>query len=280
MKIHMLAIDPQIDFTDANGSLFVPGGHEDMERLASFIGDITPKLDRLHITLDQHHDIDISHPYWYADENGDPAKPITIMSYDASKDVFVGFCPIDGSTVEYRTRKQGLHKHTRSYIEALSATGRYAHTVWPEHCRIATPGANMHPAIEEAQRNWARSKVSTVNFVAKGSNPFTEHFSAVQAEVPQPNDPSTQTNTDLVTTLEDADLVFVGAEALSHCVANTVRDIIAAFSDPAYAQKIVLLTDCCSNVPGFEAQGDQFLKDMKAVGMKAMTAADARALIA
>lgn len=279
MKIHLIAIDPQKSFVDPRGSLFVPGGDADMDRLASLIGDISHGLDAIHITLDQHHGIDISHPYWFATANGDPAKPITLWTYDDQKDVFVGFCPLDGSTTEYRTRRRAFHEHTKQYVKALAASGRYQHTTWPEHCLIGTEGATVHGAVADAVLDWGRKAVKTINWVAKGSNPMTEHFSAVKAEVPQPNDPSTQVNTRFIQTLEDADLILLSGEALSHCVANTGRDIVAEFSDPAYVQKIALLTDCCSNVPGFETLGQSFIDDMRRLGMKTMTAADARALV-
>ena len=41
-------------------------------------------------------------------------------------------------------------------------------------------------------------------FCAVG-NVFVEHFSAVRAEVPDPRDPATQSNTDLIAFLIDAD---------------------------------------------------------------------------
>ena len=47
LNVDLFAIDPQQSFTDPNGSLFVPGGDADMTRLATFIEDITPKLNRL-----------------------------------------------------------------------------------------------------------------------------------------------------------------------------------------------------------------------------------------
>tara|TARA_Y100000310_G_scaffold279517_1_gene298666 strand:+ start:2636 stop:3475 length:840 start_codon:yes stop_codon:yes gene_type:complete len=277
MKIDFLIIDPQQSFADPAGSLFVPGADADMDRLASLIDDVTPKINRIHVTLDQHHAIDISHPSWYASEHGDPAKAITVMTYDPAKDVFSGFCPIDGSTVEYRTRRRGFHDHTKQYIEALAASGRYPHTIWPEHCLIGDEGGTVHPAVLAAVQAWARSKVSTVNFVAKGSNPFTEHFSAVKAEVPQPNDPSTDINTAFVQSVDDADLTFFAGEALSHCMANTGRDSVAVA--PSLAKKLVLLTDATSNVPGFEQYGTDFITDLTALGMRTMTCADARALI-
>jgi hypothetical protein len=49
---------------------------------------------------------------------------------------------------------------------------------------------------------------------------------------------------------------------------------VAAFSDPKYVQKVVLLTDATSNVTGFDFLGDAFLKDMKALGMQTSTTTD------
>lgn len=112
------------------------------------------------------------------------------------------------------------------------------------------------------------------DFVTKGSNPWTEHFSAVQAEVPDPEDPGTQVNTRLIETLEAADVVLLAGEARSHCLANTVRDVVTHFSDPKLAQKLVLLTDASSDVTGFEAYGDAFLRELLSRGMRTSTTHD------
>ncbi len=107
--------------------------------------------------------------------------------------------------------------------------------------------------------------------MTKGSNLWTEHFSAVQAEVPDPEDPDTQVNARLIDTLERADVILLAGEAGSHCLANTVRDIAAEFSDPTYVAKMVLLTDATSPVPGFEAYQDEFLRDLAGLGMRTST---------
>ena len=112
------------------------------------------------------------------------------------------------------------------------------------------------------------------DFVTKGSNPWTEHFSAVQAEVPDPADPGTQVNTGLIHTLEEADIILLAGEALSHCLAHTVTDVATHFADPRYVNKMVLLTDASSPVTGFEAQGDTFLRELKGRGMRTATTRD------
>lgn len=45
MNVHLLVIDPQNDFCDPNGSLFVPGADEDMKRLGGFIERVKDKLN-------------------------------------------------------------------------------------------------------------------------------------------------------------------------------------------------------------------------------------------
>jgi nicotinamidase-related amidase len=289
MNIQLVSIDPQNDFvaTDNNpyglnpGSLCVDGGQADMDRLATFIGDVGPKLDEIHVTMDSHHDLDISHGAWFRDENGDPAPVFSVVTWDDGEGCFLATStdPATGTVIATRklwTRKQGLHKHTKAYLQALSVGGRYPHVIWPSHCLIGTAGNNVYPSVSEALSQWALKQAKWVKWVAKGSNPGTEHFSAVKAEVPQPNDPSTQVNTGFIQTLERADLIFLTGQALSHCVANTGRDIVAGFSDPAYTKKIVLLTDTTSNVTGFDALGDQFIADMQGQGMRVMTCADAK----
>jgi len=98
--------------------------------------------------------------------------------------------------------------------------------------------------------------------------------------VPDPSDPSTQINAPLIRTLEQADVILLAGEALSHCVANTVRDIAKNFGDPRYVKKMVLLTDASSPVgdpPGttmFTDFANDFVRDMKALGMQTATTTD------
>lgn len=107
-----------------------------------------------------------------------------------------------------------------------------------------------------------------VNFITKGSNPYTEHYSGICADVPDPTDPTTQINRQWIETLENADIIAIAGEASSHCIANTVRDICNNFTDPKYAQKLVILEDAMSAVPSFEKLADDFFNDMKSKGVQ------------
>jgi len=106
-----------------------------------------------------------------------------------------------------------------------------------------------------------------VDYVTKGSNFWTEHYSAVKADVPDPTDPGTTLNWDLINTLKTADIIALSGEALSHCLANTVRDIADNFGEENIS-KFVLLEDCSSSVTGFEKMGTDFIKEMVKRGMK------------
>ncbi|MCA9573154.1 MAG: hypothetical protein KC656_35205, partial [Myxococcales bacterium] len=261
MKLHLVVIDPQKDFCSRHGALAVPGADADMDRLACLVRRLGDRLDDIHVTLDSHRRVDISHPLWFRDDRGHAPAPFTAIS---AADVEAGrWVPTLPST----------HARTLQYLRELERSGRYGHVVWPEHCLIGSEGHNVVEPLFDALQEWS-SRFALVDFVTKGSNPWTEHFSALRAEVPDPADPGTQLNAGLLTTLEEADIVLLAGEASSHCLAHTVRDIAASFRDPAAVRKLVLLTDATSPVPGFEPLADAFLKDLVALGMKTSTTTD------
>src|SRR6185295_2769952 len=90
---------------------------------------------------------------------------------------------------------------------------------------------------------------------------------AVQAEVADPSDPATLPNTRLIESLASAEKIIIAGEALSHCVANTVRDL-ARYLDGSQIEKSTLLVDCTSSVTGFEGFGVEFMRDLTVRGMK------------
>ena len=261
-RVELLLIDPQNDFCNDGGSLYVPGADEDSKRVAAMIDRLLPRLDDIHVTLDQHHLMDVAHPPFWKDADGKSPDPFTIITAD---DIRQGrWIPVVPS----------LTQKMIDYASSLEAGQRYPLCIWPPHCLIGCTGAAIVPEIVDSLSRWSEKKRATVDFVSKGSNVFTEHYSAVQAEVPDPSDPSTQVNTRLISALESADMVLIAGEAGSHCVANTVRDIVNGFSSDEVVKKLYLLTDGMSPVPGFEAQQVQFIKDMVALGMNLATTED------
>lgn len=264
LKVTIVDIDSQNDFTDPNGSLYVKGAEENSKRLAGLIERLTKagKITRIIRTFDSHSTMDISHNRWFVDSNGNHPAPFTIIGV------------ADMESYRWNTTVLGRRARTLAYLKALEAAKRYPHCIWPDHCLIGSPGHNMNPDVFAAILEWERKNNTWADSVTKGSNPWTEHFSAIRAEVPDPQDLSTQVNDKLVQVIEDSDITIWGGEALSHCLANTFRDAIAAFSNSDRIKNMVLARDCTSSVPGFESFGDQFIQDMVSKGMQVKNAAD------
>jgi nicotinamidase-related amidase len=264
LRIELLIIDPQVDFMDLPGSkLAVPGASKDMERLAAFVARCGHKLDDIHVTLDSHHLLHIANPMLWVNSQREHPAPFTLV---AAKDVTAGV---------WRPNPRLSRENQDwclAYVERLASGGRYPLVIWPPHCLIGSAGHAVEPKLHQTLLDWEQAEFAMVDYVTKGSNFRTEHYSAVAAEVPDPKDPTTTLNMALVR-LQEADLVILAGEARSHCVANTVRDIAANF-DPANIGKLHLLQDCTSDVPGFEAMGEAFVAEMTAKGMKLVNSVD------
>jgi nicotinamidase-related amidase len=95
----------------------------------------------------------------------------------------------------------------------------------------------------------------------------------MQAEVPDEDDPATQLNMELITSLDRADQIVIAGEASSHCVKATTEHIVQNLPS-GQSGKVVLLTDCMSPVGGFEAQHKAFLEDMARRGVVLSTSAE------
>lgn len=282
-SVHLLVIDPQNDFCDLppaycpadptrggeplRPALPVPGAHADMLRLAELIDSAGAALTAITVTLDSHHRVDIGHPTFWRRGDGEAVAPFTPIT---ATDVRGG---------RFLPRAQEALPRVLAYLDALEAKGRYTHMVWPVHCEIGTWGHNVHADLRRAYNGWEERTLGAVHKLIKGTNPWTEHYSAVRAEVPDPADAATQDNTAFIARLAAADRVFIGGEAGSHCVKATTEDLVEALGAAA-AGKLVLLTDCMSPVAGFEAQYDRFLAEMRARGLETATSAAAVAELA
>ncbi|MCP4104628.1 MAG: isochorismatase family protein [Desulfobacteraceae bacterium] len=260
MDLRVLIIDPQNDFCNKNGALFVPGADDDMVRLSAMINRLKDKISDIHVTLDTHHFVDIAHPTFWVDSDGNhPESLKTVITVD------------DVENGKWRATNPQLQKRALEYVRSLETNKRYALVIWPYHCLIGSWGYGVYPELYDALLKWEKD-FCMVDYVTKGSNIYTEHYSAVQADVPDPQDPSTMLNTRLIQTLEEADIIALSGEALNFCLANTVTDIANNFGEENI-KKFVLLTDATSVVPGkdFEPLTENFLKEMTQRGMQVST---------
>lgn len=263
--IHLLIIDPQNDFCDLPTSICsgtpalpVVGANADMQRLAAFIRTHASALTDITITLDSHHRLDIAHPTFWQQADGSPVTPFTTIT---AASVHAG---------QYLPRQPSAQGRTLAYLDALEARGRYTLMVWPVHCEIGTWGHNVHADVRAAYNAWEDQHGRIATKLTKGSNPWTEHYSAVMAEVPDVHDKATQLNHALMAAMDQADVLLIAGEASSHCVRATTDHIVQNLAR-LKPQRIVLLTDCMSPVSGFQLQHEAFLQSMQAQGIELAT---------
>lgn len=265
---HLVITDPQNDFCDlpeqfwpvmpdgarVSPALPVDGAHADMQRLAGLVERCGNALSDISVTLDTHHSFDIGHPaYW--------REPVSAFTRITAADVRAG---------RYLPRLDDALQRTLAYLDVLEKSGRYAHTVWPEHCLIGSWGHSIHADVYRACHRWEGRRHRATGLIIKGLNPWTEHYSAVIAEVPDENDPSTGLNVDFIRRLSESDAVYIAGEAGSHCVRATCEAIVAHI-DRQNIGKLALITDCMSPVSGFESQQDEFFDRMRALGVALVT---------
>jgi nicotinamidase-related amidase len=275
-NLHLLIIDPQNDFCDlpagylpdnpAGGgrmgpALPVPGAHADMLRVADLINRGGAGISAISITLDSHHRLDIAHPGFWTSAGGGEVAPFTQIS---AAEVRAG---------SYLPRLPAALPRVLHYLDQLEAAGRYQLMVWPVHCEIGSWGHNVHADVRSAYNRWEEHALRSVGKISKGSNPWTEHYSAVQAEVPDPDDVLTQSNQAFLDSLAEADCIYITGEAGSHCVKATTEHI-ADYFGPRHIGKLILVTDCMSPVSGFQEQYRQFVEDMTARGARTAGVAD------
>ncbi|RVT88746.1 cysteine hydrolase [Inhella crocodyli] len=275
MRTQLLLIDPQNDFCDLpeawwprspvtgealRPALPVAGAHADLQRVAALVKRLGAGLDAVTLTLDSHHRIDVAHPgFWREAATGQAPSPFTAIT---AAEVRAGrFAPRDPAALP----------RVLAYLDALEATGRYTLMVWPVHCQMGTWGHAVHAGLQAALDAWSDAQGRAVAVVTKGENPWTEHYSALQAEVPDAADARTALNTALLAQLDASERVLIAGEAGSHCVRATVEHL-AAHLPSGRLDKLVLLTDCISPVGGFEAQQAEFLRDCQARGLRLATA--------
>ncbi|MDD5589175.1 MAG: hypothetical protein PHP92_03925 [Candidatus Nanoarchaeia archaeon] len=257
-KVDLLIIDPQVSFCDPKGELYVKGADQDMDRVAKMILRLKDKWNDIHVTLDTHHYVDVAHPIYWKNSRGERPDPFTIITV---QDVNDGV---------WTPTQPSLFKRSLEYVKSLAKNGRYPLCIWPPHCLIGSEGHNVFPSVFKSLIEWEKD-FNMVDYVTKGSSPFTEHYSAVRADVPDADDPSTQINTKFIQTLVEADIVAICGEAGSHCLAHTTKDIVQEFCDDSYVKKLVLLTDGTSPVAGFEKLQEDFITEMTAKGMQLST---------
>lgn len=262
MKTIHVIIDPQNDFIDDprnNPTLAVSGALKNMENIANVLRK--DNVDEVLVTLDTHTILDIAHTSWWRNHEGKEINPFVMIT---STDILSG---------KYKAADPAMQEYSLGYTRALEEVGNYTHFIWPNHCIVGTNGHNVHEFVADA--------INEINvptkYLKKGMNIKTEHYSAFKAEVPVLEDKSTDLDVKSIDYINKFDRIVFSGEALSHCVRASVLDFLNNIPSQDRS-KVFLLTDCMASVPGFESQGEIFLKKAEELGAKLMSSEEYLAL--
>lgn len=238
-RILFIGIDVQQDFMD-DGALGVPGAHGDMERMTRFIYNNIDKISNIAVSIDTHTPHQIFHPCWWIDENGEnpaPNTPITLEDLDNGK---------------WRAIIKPIE--SRDYVEHLEQDGKKTLIVWPYHCIQGTTGCALENQFSNMVYFHSVAKKCAVLPLVKGQDPLSEMYGIIKPEY----DTRGYINVGFLNKIEKFDKVIIAGEAASHCVMESIKQILEYYETrPEVTEKIYILEDCmsCVVVPGVDFEG-------------------------
>jgi len=256
----LLPIDMNGDFVWSNGALSVPGAVDDERRLVDLIYRETDKFTEIWASLDQHVKMSIFHSSWW-------------------KNIETGLHPDPFTPITFEDIKNGVWQALKDpiwsvkYVELLEVNAKKNLMIWPDHCIRGTDGQKLVPALREAIEYHAGARSIDPTFIVKGTIPQVEHYGIFASEVFYPKNPKASgLNTDALDIIANFDRIYVAGEAKSHCVLETMKQMLNHFStQPDVISKIHFLMDCTSSVQhpaiDFETLAMAELKEMEAKGV-------------
>lgn len=239
VKTLFLAIDMQNDFME-NGELAVPGSHADVYNAARFLYEHMEKITHIAVSLDTHQPQQIFHPGWWVDQNGNHPTPFTIISADEVQ---------NGVWKAVRNQAESLE-----YAINLKKKSRKDLCIWPYHCLEGTFGAALESQFGHLVYFHSVARNAVTERLVKGKDPLSEMYGIIRPEYDLDN----YYNHQFLHQLATYDRIIIAGEAKSHCVLESVRQILEHFADnQKITSRLYLLEDCMSSIPGFEEITEQ-----------------------
>lgn len=244
-RVLFLGIDVQQDFMD-EGALGVPGAKADVERMTRFLYGHMDQISNIAVSLDTHTPHQIFHPCWWIDEDGRHPAPytvITLADLDAGK-----------------WRAVINPKASREYVRHLEQDTKKALCIWTYHCLQGTTGAALENQFANMIYYHSVAKKAVVQRLVKGQDPMSEMYGIIRPEY----DTKGYINLDFLNKLEQFDKVIIAGEAKSHCVLESIKQMLTHYQNrPEVTKKVYVLEDCMSPIPGYEDATLQAFEDFK-----------------
>jgi len=244
-KVLFMGIDFQNDFME-NGELGVPNSHKDVERVTKFLYQNLDKVTTIALSLDTHELHQIFHPSWWVDAEGNHPVPFTVITRE---------------DVEKR-KWMAVEKQQESlaYIIHLERLGKKQLLIWSYHCIEGTHGAALEGQFSNMVHFHSLIRQSNIQKIVKGQDPLSEMYGIIKPEYAKTDG----TNYAFLHSLLAYDKIVIAGEAKSHCVLESVRQIVEYFGEKhELPSKIYLLEDCMSAIPGFEESTEHAFKELQ-----------------
>ena len=244
-KVLLLSIDVQQDFMD-NGALGVPNAVKDVENATKFIYNNIDKISQIAVSLDTHNPFQIFHPCWWVDKNGNNPAPYTAITL---KDLDEGkWSPVINPIA------------SREYVEHLEKDGKKVLVIWTYHCLQGTNGSALENQFANMVYFHSVAKKTMVQRLVKGQDPLSEMYGIIKPEY----DTKNYINIDFLNKVEKFDKIVILGEAKSHCVLESIKQILEYYANkPEVTKKVFILEDCMGVIPSFEKATEDAFNSFK-----------------
>lgn len=223
MKTKLLIIDPQNDFTDPKGSLYVKGAEEAISNICKFIDEINPS--DIIISQDTHQKYNIGFAdFWDIPE----LKPFDKIEKFYILDQIV--------KPRYLNPERAIDFYKQ--FENYPSTSL---TIWPYHCIEGSWGWCFPETLLKSLNNWSTRNKKTYEVYRKGIQPEIEAYSII----PSISTDYLQKPYSLILNTDDYSYLYIAGFCKDICVAESVK---ALYKLGLYVNRLVFLDNCMATL--------------------------------
>ncbi|CAM3092343.1 hypothetical protein PALU110988_00650 [Paenibacillus lupini] len=241
----LLVIDQQNSFIEG-GDLGVPGSVQDTARIGKFMYQNLHKITQIALTKDVHTPLQIFHPCWWKDRDGQHPRPVeTVITVESV---------ISGEWTPVFSPEESL-----AYLHELKRGGKRELRIWPYHCLEGTNGVEFESQFMNLVYFHTGVRRSTPVILAKGQDPLSEMYGAFYRE----DGVASEANRAFLDGMLAYSNIYIAGQALSHCVLDTLKHILEHHAaNRTFTSSIHLLIDCSSPIPGTEQLTEAAIKEL------------------
>lgn len=272
-RVLLIGIDWQNDFVlpdessvadgEPYGSLSVPGAKEDIIRWTRFIYENFGKITRMMLSVDTHYPNQIFNRMMWRHQDGAPVQPYTMIT---TADILSGKFRFVGDDPE----------KAMDCVKSLAKSDKGGVFIWPDHCFEGTFGWNLETQLMQMVAFHSAVRDVDPIFVFKGTDRYSEMYGYLEPEY-NPNGIINKDVLDVLASFDPSnghlrairwDKIILAGEAGSHCLLDSTAQTLKRFERyPEIIQRIYILEDCTSPVPGYEQQMKDAFDEFKRQGV-------------